>query len=99
MPLDPDVKSRLRDRVSTANKANVADVVAEVTAAREGLAEDDKDYARLGSWLEDLAVIQGGGVPGKYCGRGAGRGRRPPLPALSPRRARRRPGASRSRGR
>jgi hypothetical protein len=66
VPLDPDVKSRLRDRVSTANKANVADVVAEVTAAREGLAEDDKDYARLGSWLEDLAVIQGGGVPGKF---------------------------------
>ena len=31
-----------------------------------GLAEDDKDYARTGSWLEDLAVIKGGGVPGKF---------------------------------
>jgi len=66
MPLDADVKSKLRDRVSTANKANVTDVIAEVEAARAGLAEDDKDHARLGGWLEDLAVIQGGGVPGKF---------------------------------
>ena len=66
MPLDADVKSKLRDRVSTANKANVADVAAEVEAARAGLAEDDKDHARLGVWLEDLAIIQGGGVPGKF---------------------------------
>lgn len=66
MPLDADVKSKLRDRVSTANKANVNDVIAEVETARAGLAEDDKDHTRLGVWLEDLAVIQGGGVPGKF---------------------------------
>jgi hypothetical protein len=66
MPLDADVKSRLRDRVSTANKSNVDEVVAEVEAARDGLAEDDKDYARLGGWLEDLALVRGGGVPGKF---------------------------------
>jgi hypothetical protein len=66
MPLDADVKSKLRDRVSTANKANVADVIAEVETARAGLAEDDKDHARLGGWLEDLGIIRGGGVPGKF---------------------------------
>ena len=66
MPLDADVKSKLRDRVSTANKTNVNDVIAEVETARAGLAEDDKDHARLGSWLEDLAIVQGGGVPGKF---------------------------------
>lgn len=66
MPLDADVKSKLRDRVSTANKANVDEVIAEVEAARAGLAEDDKDHARLGGWLEDLAVVKGGGVPGKF---------------------------------
>lgn len=66
MPLDSDVKSKLRDRVSTANKSNVDEVVADVEAARAGLAEDDKDYARLGGWLEDLAVVKGGGVPGKF---------------------------------
>ncbi len=66
MPLDADVKSKLRDRVSTANKTNVDDVVAEVQAARAGLAEDDKDHARMGSWLEDLAAVKGGGVPGKF---------------------------------
>lgn len=66
MPLDPDVKSKLRDRVSTANKANVDEVIADVEAARTGLAEDDKDHARLGGWLEDLAVVKGGGVPGKF---------------------------------
>ena len=36
------------------------------TIARATLAEDDKDHARLGVWLEDLAVIKGGGVPGKF---------------------------------
>lgn len=66
MPLDSDLKSQLRDRVSTANKSNVDEVVAAVEEARAGLAEDDKDFARLGGWLEDLAVVKGGGVPGKF---------------------------------
>ena len=66
MPLDADVKSKLRDRVSTANKSNVDEVIAEVEANRATLAEDDKDHARLGVWLEDLAVVKGGGVPGKF---------------------------------
>jgi hypothetical protein len=66
MPLDPDVKSALRDKVSTANKHNVDDVIAEVESNRAGLAADDKDHARLGGWLEDLAVVKGGGVPGKF---------------------------------
>jgi hypothetical protein len=66
MPLDADVKSALRDRVSTANKANVDEVIAAVEEARAGLTDDDKDYARLGGWLEDLAVVKGGGVPGKF---------------------------------
>jgi hypothetical protein len=66
MPLDADVKSKLRDRVSTANKSNVDEVMADVEANRATLAEDDKDHARLGVWLEDLAVIKGGGVPGKF---------------------------------
>ncbi|MCU0307688.1 MAG: hypothetical protein MUE51_07955 [Thermoleophilia bacterium] len=65
MPLDPAVKSKLRDRVSTANKSNVADVIAEVEAARAGLAEDDKDYTRTGGWLEELQAIQGGSVIGR----------------------------------
>jgi hypothetical protein len=66
MPLDADVKSKLRDRVSTANKSNVDEVIADVEATRATLAEDDKDHARLGVWLEDLAVVKGGGVPGKF---------------------------------
>ena len=66
MPLDSDVKSKLRDRVSTANKVNVDDVIAEVEAARATLAEDDKDHARMGGWLDDLSVVKGGGVPGKF---------------------------------
>lgn len=66
MPLDADVKSKLRDRVSTANKSNVDEVIADVEANRANLADDDKDHARLGVWLEDLAVIRGGGVPGKF---------------------------------
>ncbi len=66
MPLDSDVKSALRDRVSTANKSNVDDVMAAVEEARAGLDADDKDFARLGGWLEDLGVVKGGGVPGKF---------------------------------
>jgi hypothetical protein len=66
MPLDREVKSALRDKVSTANKANVDDVIAQVTEARAGLAEDDKDYARLGGWLEDLEAVKGGAIPGKF---------------------------------
>ena len=45
---------------------NVDDVRLEVEAARAGLDEDDKDHARLGTWLEDLDVVSGGGVPGKF---------------------------------
>ena len=66
MPLDREVKSKLRDRVSLANKSNVDEVIAEVEQARAGLDEDDKDHARLGGWLEDLAVVKGGQVPGKF---------------------------------
>jgi hypothetical protein len=66
MPLDPALKSALRDKVSTANRSNVDAVIAEVEAARSGLDEDDRDHARLGSWLEDLSVVKGGGVPGKF---------------------------------
>lgn len=66
MPLDSDVKSKLRDRVSTANKANVDEVISEVEVARATLDGDDRDHARLGGWLEDLGVIKGGGVPGKF---------------------------------
>ena len=47
MPLDREVKSKLRDRVSTANKANVDAVADEVNAALAALDADDKDYARL----------------------------------------------------
>ena len=66
MPLDADVKSKLRDRVSTANKPNVDEIIADVETNRAGLAEDDKDHARLGGWLEDLAIVKSGGVPGKF---------------------------------
>ena len=66
MPLDSDVKTKLRDRVSTANKGNIDEVIAEVEAARAPLADDDKDHGRLGGWLDDLATIKGGGVPGKF---------------------------------
>ena len=66
MPLDRAVKSELRDKVSTANKSNVDAVMDEVIEARAGLTEDDKDFERLGNWLEDLAAIKGGGVPGKF---------------------------------
>jgi hypothetical protein len=66
MPLDQALKSSLRDKVSTANKSNVADITAEVEAARATLAEDDKDFIRLGGWLEDLSSVAGGQVPGKF---------------------------------
>lgn len=66
MPLDREVKSALRDKVSTANKSNVAQIADEVEAARAGLAEDDKDYERLGNWLEDLKAVAGGAIPGRF---------------------------------
>jgi hypothetical protein len=66
MPLEREQKSALRDKVSTANKGNVDAVTAEVEAALATLDEDDKDHARLQGWLEDLAVVKGGGVPGKF---------------------------------
>lgn len=66
MPLDPAVKSQLRDKVSTANKSNVDAVAERVAEAQLTLAEDDKDFARLAGWLEDLSQIKGGGVPGRY---------------------------------
>lgn len=66
MPLDRDLKSALRDKVSTANKANVDDVADEVKAVLAGLKDGDKDKTRLKGWLKDLAVVKGGGVPGKF---------------------------------
>ena len=66
MPLEREVKSVLRDKVSTANKSNVDAVMEQVLEARSGLAEDDKDHARLSGWLEDLEAVKGGGVPGKF---------------------------------
>ncbi len=65
MPLDRDVKAALRQDVSIANKSNVADVMQKVEAARAGLAPDDKDYERLGGWLDDLQKIAGGRVVGR----------------------------------
>jgi len=66
MPLEQAQKSALRDKVSTANKSNVDAVIDEVTAALGTLDADDKDHARLQGWLEDLGVVKGGGVPGKF---------------------------------
>jgi hypothetical protein len=66
MPLDQDLKSALRDKVSIANKSNVDDVADEVNGALATLDADDKDYARLQGWLEDLSIVKGGGVPGKF---------------------------------
>ncbi len=37
-----------------------------MTAALATLDADDKDYARAQGWLEDLALVKGGGVPGKF---------------------------------
>ncbi len=65
MPLDREIKSKLRDRVSLANKSTVDEVIGEVEAARAGLAPDDKDYERLGVWLEDLTHIAGGKIIGR----------------------------------
>lgn len=65
MPLDPDVKRTLRDKVSLANKSNVDAVKEEVEKARAGLAPGDKDLARLDVWLTDLGAIAGGAVMGK----------------------------------
>jgi hypothetical protein len=66
MPLEQAAKSALREKVSTANKYNVDAVTDEVTAVLGTLDADDKDYARVQGWLEDLAMIKGGGVPGKF---------------------------------
>jgi len=66
MPLEQSLKSDLRNKVSTANKTNVDAVVDEVSAALATLAADDKDHARAQGWLEELAVVKGGGVPGKF---------------------------------
>jgi hypothetical protein len=66
MPLEQAQKSALRDKVSTANKSNVDAVIEEVNAALATLDEDDKDHARLQGWLEDLDLVKGGGVPGKF---------------------------------
>ncbi len=66
MPLDREQKAKLRDKVSTANKTNVDAVADEVNATLATLDADDKDHARLTGWLEDLSVVKGGGVPGKF---------------------------------
>ncbi len=65
MPLDREVKSKLRERVSRALKSNAEEVAVEVEAARATLAPDDKDYVRLGVWLEDLSHIAGGKIIGR----------------------------------
>ena len=66
MPLEQAQKSALRDKVSTANKSNVNAITEEVTAVLATLDADDKDHARVQGWLEDLAMVKGGGVPGKF---------------------------------
>ena len=66
MPLEQAQKSALREKVSTANKSNVDAITEEVAATLATLEADDKDYARVQGWLEDLAVVKGGGVPGKF---------------------------------
>lgn len=65
MPLEREVKSKLRDRVSLANKSNAEEVIAEVEAARATLEPDDKDYARLTGWIEDVQHVAGGKVIGR----------------------------------
>ncbi len=65
MPLDRDTKAALRDKVSLANKSNVADIIAQVEEARAALAPDDQDHGRLGGWLDDLHAISAGGVIGR----------------------------------
>ncbi len=66
MPLEQANKSALREKVSTSNKSNVDAITEEVNAALATLDADDKDYARVQGWLEDLAMVKGGGVPGKF---------------------------------
>ncbi len=66
MPLERAQKSELRDKVSLANKSNVDEVAALVAQARAGLAEDDKDYERLTGWLNDLEVVKGGKIVGRF---------------------------------
>ena len=66
MPLEQAHKSALRDKVSTANKSNVDAITEEVSGVLATLEADDKDHARLQGWLEDLATVKGGGVPGKF---------------------------------
>ena len=66
MPLEQAQKSALREKVSTANKHNVEAVTDEVTAVLGTLDADDKDYARVQGWLDDLEMIRGGCVPGKF---------------------------------
>lgn len=66
MPLERAVKASLRDKVSLANKSNVDEVAALVLETRNGLAEDDPDYARLSGWLDDLEVVKGGKVIGRF---------------------------------
>lgn len=65
MPLDRELKSKLRDRVSLANKTTAPEVIAEVEAARATLDPDDKDYARLTGWIEDVQHVAGGKVIGR----------------------------------
>ncbi len=65
MPLDREVKSKLRDRVSLANKTNADEVIAEVEADRATLDPDDKDYARLTGWIEDVQHVAGGKIIGR----------------------------------
>jgi len=66
MPLEQAQKSALRDKVSTANKSNVDAVTEEVSSVLATLSPDDKDHARVQGWLEDLATVKAGGVPGKF---------------------------------
>ena len=66
MPLEQAHKSALREKVSTANKSNVDAITNEVTTVLATLGADDKDYARVQGWLDDLALVKGGGVPGKF---------------------------------
>lgn len=66
MPLERAVKSQLRDKVSTANKANVDEVIGMVQEALGGLPADDPDHARLSGWIADLEVVKGGKIVGKF---------------------------------
>ena len=65
MPIDSATKTTLRDKVSLANKSNVAEVIAEVEKAKASLPADDRDHKRIDTWLADLRSIEAGGVMGK----------------------------------